>query len=316
MTSQKQISVGKKVFLKKYTTFQIGGPADYFAVIKKEKDLIEGINMAQKIGRPFFILGGGSNVLFPDRGYPGFVFKIEMKKIETKRGRIIAEAGAGLARILYFCLNRGLGGLEWTAGIPGTIGGAIRGNAGALGKSMKDSVVLVKAYNIEKKNIQSFKNKDCRFAYRESVFKKEKKYIILEAELELKEKNTFLINKEINSCLLQRKEKQPRGFSAGSVFKNYQIKNEKEKGKILKEHPEIGKAIKENIIPAAFLIDRCGLKGKAIGKAMISRVHANFIINLGRAKASDVENLIIFIRKEVKKKFGVVLEEEIIIVKP
>ncbi len=299
----------RKIILKKYTTFQIGGSADYFAVIKNEKELKETIREVRKIKLPLFIIGKGSNVLFSDKGYKGAVLKIEIKDIKAKKGNlIIAEAGASLTEALSFCLAHKLGGLEWAAGIPGTVGGAVRGNAGAFGKSMEDSVVSVKFYDTLSGKTKTLKKRNCRFKYRESIFKKKNSYIILSVEMKFQKKDPILINKEMKFYLAQRKEKQPRGFSAGSVFKNYEARNKEE---ILKKHPEIENVIKGNMIPAAYLIDKCELKGKTVGKAMISRVHANFIINLGQAKSSDVFKLILIIESEVKKRFGIVLEREI-----
>ncbi len=312
---KESIPIKRKVPLKKHTTFQVGGLADYFIIVQKKEDLIKGIEKARKKNLSFFVLGGGSNILFSDKGYKGIILKIEIKKINVKKEkRIIVGAGAGLGKTVSFCAAHGFSGLEWAAGIPGTVGGAIRGNAGAFGKSIKDSLISVKAYNIEKGKVEKFKKKDCFFGYRESFFKKEKNYIILEAEMGFQEKKSFLISKEIKEFLAQRKEKQPQGFSAGSVFKNYETKSQKEKENILKDYPEIKKTVKGNTIPAAFLIDKCGLKGKMSGRAMISKIHANFIVNLDQAKSSDIKKLMILIQKEVYKKFKVVLEEEIMIV--
>jgi UDP-N-acetylmuramate dehydrogenase len=307
--------VEKKVSLKKYTTLGIGGKADFFASFQNEKELIDLIAEAQRLKLCFFVIGGGSNVLIPDSGYRGLVLKNEMKKIKEKKEKnILVESGASLAKTVSFCLAHGLTGLEWTAGIPGTIGGAIKGNAGAFGSSMKDSIVSVKVYDTEKRKTKTLKNKDCFFQYRESFFKKKKNLIILSAEIKLEKEKASLINEKIKFFLNQRKEKQPHGFSAGSVFKNYEIKNEKEKKQLLEKSPELKTKIKGNMVPVAFLIEKCGLKGEIVGQAMVSRVHANFIINLGQAKQSDVSKLISRIEKKVQEKFKVSLEKEIIFV--
>jgi len=251
----------KNVSLKKYTTFRIGGKAKYFFVAKTKDNLIEAIKTAKKKKLPFFILGDGSNLLVSDKGYKGLVIKF----------------GQPLSLYVFQ-------GLEWATGIPGTIQGAVCGNAGAFGKSMKDVVKEVKVFDTKTEKIKNFKNKDCQFSYKNSIFRKKKNLIILSVEIKSKKSNP----KKIKEYFNYKKETQPLNFpSAGSVFRN----------------------------PAGFfageLIDKCGLKGKRVGNVKISEKHANFIVNLGNGKAKDVIKLIKLIKNKVKKKFGVVLKEEI-----
>ncbi len=278
------------VSLAEYTTFKIGGIADYFLEVENKEKLKESVLWARDNNLPFFILSGGSNVLFSDKGYRGLVIKTGKGKINFKEEKIISFSGNLLRDIISFSLKEGLTGLEWSCGIPGSIGGAVFGNAGAFDSSIKDSVLEVEALDLETKKIKKFKNKECLFGYRESLFKKNN-YVILEVVLKLKKEKKEIIEENINSFLKKRKEKQPLGnFSAGSVFKN-------EKG-----------------VSAGFLIEKCGLKGKRIGNAVISQKHANFILNLGKAKAKEVKELIEIAKKEVKKKFGIDLKEEIILI--
>ena len=304
----------KNVSLKKYSFFKIGGKADSLVTIKNKKELIQTIKEIRKKNQRFFVLGGGSNILFDDENFKGVVLKIETSGISINKNFVTVESGTRLSKIVSFCLINGLSGLEWTAGIPGTVGGAIKGNAGAFKKSMQDSIVSVEVYDFEKDKIKVFKNKDCEFNYRESLFKKKNRYVIIEAKIKLKKAEKSSIEKKIKLYLRKRKQKQPQGFSAGSVFKNYKIKNKKEKQVFLKNYPELKEIIKDDFIPAAFLIEQCGLKGKKVGEAMVSKVHANFIINIGRAKSKDVKKLMNVIKKEVKKTFKIMLEEEIIVV--
>ncbi len=312
MFKKNSFLVRKKVSLKKYSTFFIGGKADYLIIVKKRKELTEAIREIKNNNLCFFVLGGGSNVLFNDDDFKGVVLKIEMNGIEIKNKESIkVESGTRLSQLVSFCLKNELSGFEWAFGIPGTVGGAIKGNAGAFKKSMKDSVDYVEAYNIETEKIESIDKKRCQFKYRESLFKKNSNYIILGAKMKVKKRKKSLIEKEMKFFLNQRKQKQPCGFSSGSVFKNYEIKNKKES--ILKKFPETKKVMVENMIPAAYLIESCGLKEKRIGDAEISNIHANFIINLGKAKSSDVKKLINVAKKEVEKKFKIKLQEEIII---
>lgn len=251
----------KNVSLKNYTTFRIGGKAKYFFVAKTKDNLIEAIKTAKKKKLPFFILGDGSNLLVSDKGYKGLVIKF----------------GQPLSLYVFQ-------GLEWATGIPGTVQGAVFGNAGAFGRSMKDVVKEVKVFDTKTEKIKNFKNKDCQFSYKNSIFRKKKNLIILSVEIKTKKSNP----KKIKEYFNYKKETQPLNFpSAGSVFRN----------------------------PAGFfageLIDKCGLKGKRVGNVKISEKHANFIVNLGNGKAKDVIKLIKLIKNKVKKKFGVVLKEEI-----
>ena len=303
------MKIERKKVLANFTTFKIGGPADYFVKVKNEKDLIEVLEWAKNQSLPFFILGGGSNVLFSDEGFRGVVIKLQNTKYEIQNTKIIAEAGCPLQKLVQEALKNSLSGLEWAAGIPGTLGGAIRGNAGAFGGEMKDVVESVKVLNVGclKFKVKQLSKKSCQFSYRESIFKKRKNLIILGATLKLKKGNKKEIQEKIKEILKQRKERQPLEFpSAGSVFKNVSVK------KLPKEIKEKFKEkIKNGFLPAAILIEECGLKGKSFGGAKISEKHANFILNFKNAKARDVFNLIQLVKKKVKEKFKVELEEEI-----
>lgn len=302
--------IQKNIPLKIYTTFKIGGPAQYFFIAKTKEDLIKAVLMARKFKLPFFILGGGSNLLVSDRGYKGLVIKVRNQKLKIKNNTIYSEAGVLLSQILGLSLKNNLTNLEWAAGIPGTIGGAIRGNAGSKKESIKDTVEIVEVFDIKNNKIKFLKNKNCKFAYRNSIFKKNKNLIILSVEIKLKKRKTSKIQKNIKKYLNHKRKTQPLNFpSAGSIFKNYEsiIRNYK----LLKKFPKIQEFNIKKIIPAWYLIEKCGLKGKKIGNIEISEKHANFILNLGNGKAGDVIKLINLIKKKVKKKFGIILKEEI-----
>ncbi|MCK4473967.1 UDP-N-acetylmuramate dehydrogenase [Candidatus Parcubacteria bacterium] len=285
----------KNVSLAKYTTFKIGGPAKYFYIAKTKQDLIKAIKAAKELGLPFFVLGGGSNLLVLDKGFDGLVIKCQMSNVNflpLKAGfKIVAGAGLPLGKLVSASAEKSLTGLEWAVGIPGTVGGAIRGNSGAFEKSISNIVKEVEVLEITEDNspqIKILKNKDCKFQYRDSIFKHNSNLIILSAEIQLKKGDKKEIQKKIKEHLEQRKKTQPLGFpSAGSIFKN----------------PEG--------FSAGELIEKCGLKGKKINGAQISEIHSNFIVNLGDAKAKDVEKLIKLIKQKVKQKFGIVLKQEI-----
>ena len=283
-------NVKKNVFLAPYTTFKIGGPAKYFYEAKSNKDLIAAITMAKKENLPFFVLGGGSNILVLDKGFDGLVIKVKSQKSKVKNNKIYVDGGVLLSKIVEESTKRGLSGLEWAAGIYGTIGGAIRGNAGAFGCSMAEITKTVEVLEIKNKRlkIKNLKNKDCKFGYRDSIFKHNKNLIILSVELELKKGDKEKSQQLIKEYLKQRKEKQPLEYpSAGSIFKN------------------------PRQYSAGYLIEQCGLKGAKINGAMVSKKHANFIVNIGGAKAKDVVKLINLCKQKVKEKFKIKLEEEI-----
>lgn len=279
--------IRKSVLLAPYTTFKIGGCARYFFEANKLDDIKKAVQFAQEQELPFFILGHGSNALFSDKGFSGLVIKNNCQAFKIDKDTIYAEAGMSLNELLNISLENNLSGLEWSAGIPGTLGGAIYGNAGAYDQQIADSILEVECLdgNLLKKRYQ---NPNINFQYRESIFKKTKD-IILAARLKLNKQKPNI--EKVRQILKQKKEKQPLSLpSAGCIFKN--------------PKPQI----------AAKLIEQCNLKGKQIGQAQVSEKHANFIINLGSAKAADVVKLIMLIKKEVKSKFKISLEEEIQII--
>lgn len=289
---KEKIKIRRNVLLRGYNTFKIGGRAKYFFVAKKKADLFSAIEFAKKKKTPFFLLGGGSNILFPDKGINGLVIKIENRELEIENCDISSGAGVLLNKLVSISAEKSLTGLEWAAGIPGTLGGAIFGNAGwpSGKKNISSAIESVEVLETKPKlMIKEYKLRDCRFSYRDSVFKNKPELIILSAKLKLKNGNRGKIKRDISDILENRKKKIPFGFSAGSVFKN-------PSGRF-----------------AAKLVEGCGLKGKVIGGAKISEKHANFIINFNKASDSDIKKLINLAKKTVKRKFKVSLEEEIVI---
>jgi len=304
----------ENIRLSKFTTFKIGGEARFFCVIKDIFDLEKIINFINKKNLNYFILGGGSNLLIKDEGFDGIIIKPEFNKFEIHKDGIV-KVGSGIDMNLltqHLC-NLGYKGLEWAGGLPGTVGGAIRGNAGCFGKEIKDIVNNVLAFNIEKEELKNFSQKEINFSYRNSFFKENKEWLIIEAEF-LMESNydAQILIKEMNEKINYRKEKHPLKYpNAGSIFKNIEVNLSP---KFLLELAKENNLIKGNKIPTAFVIEYLGLKGKQIGGAKISEKHANFIINFNNAKAQDVLDLISMIKEKVFEKFDYLLEEEIQIV--
>lgn len=301
--------VQKNISLAKHTTFKIGGPARYFFVAKNKEDLIKAIKTAKKLNRPFIILGKGSNILFPDKKYNGLIIKILYSRFQILNSKIYIGAGAKLEDIVKLSAKESLAGIEWAAGIPGTVGGAVYGNAGAFDAVMADVIESVEVLDSKNLKVKTFFKKDCKFSQKDTVFKNKKNLIILSAIFKLKKGNKKEIQEKIKKYLSYRKKNHPLNFSsAGCAFKNY--KGMIKKTKLLKEFPKLKEFNKIGMIPASYLVEKSGLKGKKIGGAQISKKHANFIVNLGRAKAKDVIKLIKLAKQKVKKKFKVNLEEE------
>ena len=309
----------KDISLKNYSTFRIGGPAKYFLRTSDRKELKKIIERANKEKIPFLVVGGGSNILFSDNGFDGLVIVYRIENLSKENFNvekkedgesIIVKADASIPLFLLISELKNLSGLEWGAGIPGTLGGAINGNAGAFNESISDSIISVDVLDISSDKVleRKFKKKDCIFAYRTSVFKERDDLLIVSAELKLLKDKEEEVKKRISDNLEKRRAKQPKGFSVGSIFKNYFGKLDQS---LIKKYPQLKTFNEKEIIPAGLLIELCDLKGKQIGDAKISDDHANFIINLKNATSSDVMSLINLIKKSVKENFLVELNEEI-----
>ncbi len=303
----------KNVSLAEYSNFKIGGPAEYFFIANNDRQIMDAIAAAKKLGLPFYIFGGGTNLIFSDEGLRGLIIKIQNQDTLSVDGeKITAGAGVGMDVLVSTAINHSLAGLEWAGGLPGTFGGAIRGNAGAFGGEIKDTIVEVEAL-ADGAQIKKFTNAECQFSYRNSIFK-EKGWIILSATIQLKKGDNEALQQIADSRIAYRKEKHPLEYpSAGSVFKNVPVQiipaqfQEQFKDKI-KQDPF-------PIVPAAWFIIGAGLTGMQIGQAQISKKHSNYIINLGGAKAQDILQLIELVKKTVKQKYGIDFEVEVQYVK-
>ena len=276
--------------MKKYTTFKIGGKAECLIKIDNIKDLKSILKFVNENGIPLTVLGNGSNVLVSDKGIKGITIIIKIEKIDIsekdKKVEISIGAGEKIGKLGVLFLKNEITGFEELSGIPGTIGGATRMNAGAHGREIKDIVKIVKCVDY-KGNEKEFSNEQMEFGYRTSILKKEK-YIVTEVKIELEKGNKEEIQNKMNEYAKYRKEKQPIEYpSAGSTFK---------RGK--------------DFITAK-LIDDAGLKGYSIGGAQISTKHGGFIINKGNATAKDVMELVQYTKDQIYSKFGKIIELEV-----
>lgn len=279
--------------MNKHTTFKIGGNADVFI----KADTIEKIQYILRLSKdnniPLFIIGNGSNLLVKDEGIRGIVLKIELNDIniidEDNKIKVTASAGVKLAQLAQVLLKNSIQGFEFASGIPGTVGGAIRMNAGAYGTEMKNIVYKTTFLDYDG-NLHTIFNEEHNFEYRNSRFSKEKN-IILETTLFLEKGNFNEIKAKMDEYSKQRREKQPVGIpNAGSTFK------------------------RGNDFITAKLIDECNLKGYKIGGAEVSTIHAGFIVNTGNATSNDVIKLINYVKDKVYEKFNKKIELEIEII--
>jgi UDP-N-acetylmuramate dehydrogenase len=277
-----------------HTTLRVGGPAEVWLAVERIAELVEAANLARQHNIPLFILGGGANLLIGDVGIRGLVIQNRSSRVDfppqLKAGRtvkVVAESGVVLPNLVRRCAKRGLSGLEWAVGVPGTLGGAVVNNAGAYGSDVAHS--LVRAELLSPSGERVWQPVDWfEYDYRASKLKREETgWIVLQAELQMTAAPVAEVEARINEFNARRKASQPPGATIGSMFKN-------PPGDY-----------------AGRLIEAAGLKGYRVGQAQISTVHANFFQNLGDATATDMLALIETAWQAVKNKFGVELELEI-----
>ena len=306
--------IQQNVPLADHTTFNIGGPARYFAEIKDKEELKEVMEWADNKGVDTMFLGGGSNVLVSDQGVEALILKLNNDKVSVHGTRLDAGAGTSLARLTRVASGEGLSGLEWAGGIPGaTVGGAIRGNAGAFGVDMGSLVETVEVFDRQDSShpFQTMSNKDCGFGYRASLFKQEDRYIVWSASLKFKKGDPQQIKESTRKIIEKRKRGQPNLANAGCIFKNLSYQYLQENNKELLQHAEETGVVNNGSIPAGWVIDLLELKGKVIGGAKISLEHANFIVNTGKATSMDVIGLINIVKKRAWEELNLEMEEEI-----
>jgi len=301
------LSIQEHTPLAPLTTFRIGGIARYFAEAYSDSDIRQALAWAHERNVSFVIVSGGSNVLINDMGYDGLVIRIQTMDYAFDNGVLRAGAGCNLLTIIRLAAGRRLGGWEKLAGIPGSVGGAVRGNAGAFGSEIKDFVTTVEALNTKTLESKTFLNSQVAFAYRQSFFKTHPEWIILRTSFVLKITDTGESARLIGDTIAERERRHLQDVqAAGSFFMNpvapreIQEMFEKEKG----APARLGR------VPAGWLIEKVGMKGATVGGAIASEQHPNYIVNIGNATAADVLELAHRIKEAVSEKFGIELEEE------
>jgi UDP-N-acetylmuramate dehydrogenase len=300
------LTVSRDAPLSAYTRFAIGGPADLYAETESVESFIQALAVARASGRDYMVMGGGTNLIVSDLGFRGIMLRFVARRILAAGERVACDAGAVLQDLVDFAIDRGLAGLETLAGIPGSVGAAVYGNAGAYGHSISERVRQVRFFDGE--CVRMLDNAGCEFHYRESVFKRHKDWIIFSTELRLAPADAAALRKTADDIVRVRNEKFPVTMKcAGSIFKNF----------LLAELPPAVAAAGSGeggprrqgagrILPGAG-----GRQGMSRGDIHVADYHANLIYNAGGGTAADLCALIAKLKARVRRQFGVELEEEV-----
>ncbi len=298
--------------LSSLTTFQIGGPAEYFVEVQSEDEIRDALGWAREHDVSFTVLAGGSNVLIPDAGLKGLVIHMMSDNFAFTDKTLEADAGCNLLSLIRASAEQALGGWEKLAGIPGTIGGAARGNAGAFGPEIKDFLVWARAINTKTEEVHEFSNAECDFSYRNSFFKKNPEWIVTKVHIQLEKVDSVESKTAIEATIREREKRHIQNVrAAGSFFMNpiapahVVAMFEEEK----KTESRGGR------VPAGWLIEKAGMKGATVGGAESSPMHPNYLVNAHNAKSDQVLELAAKIKSAVYAQFSISLEEEAVILR-
>lgn len=306
LASLPDLKVVRGPLLSQYTRFGIGGPAHVLADAPNEAAFLKAIEVARQSGLPLTVIGGGTNLVVSDRGFPGIVLRYTADGMRGEGQTIDVDAGALLQDLVNYSIERGLAGLHTMTGIPGWAGAAVYGNAGAYGHSISEFVRQVRFF--DGAAVRKIDNAGCEFAYRESVFKRHKEWIIFSAQLELPKGDPVALRQQAADILKIRNSKYPPSMKcAGSIFKNL----------ILKELPAEAAAVvppavvREGKVPSAWFLEQVGAKGLRRGGIEVAAYHANLIYNAANGSAADLRAVIEELKGQVSVRFGFQLEEEV-----
>ena len=295
--------------LRHHTTLRIGGPADFYFAAHTSSNLIEALEAAHDLGLPLFLLGGGSNALVSDEGFRGLVVRNAIEGVEFDGTAAQVGCGTDFLELIYECRDRDLAGLEFAAGIPGSVGGALYGNAGCYGQDIGSFTIECTVASLDGSQVMIRPAAWFEFTYRDSRLKRDP-WVLLSCLLQFRRGDRAAIQAEIDEKLEIRRVKHPHWRvepTAGSYFKNlppgFQV-------------PGLPHSPGTRRIPAGALLDACGCRGLRVGDAMVYAKHANIIVNAGRATAKDVLELAEIMKSRVREKFGVELEEEVMFLGP
>jgi UDP-N-acetylmuramate dehydrogenase len=300
------LAVSEGTLLSQHTRFGIGGPAEVYAETADEQSFIAALNLAKASRAAYAIIGDGTNLIVSDNGFPGVVLRFTAGTIEDHGTTVRAQAGAELQALVDYCIQHALRGVETMTGIPGSVGAAVYGNAGAYGHSIDERVRLVRFF--DGAAIRVLDNAGCGFRYRESVFKKHKDWVIFSTDLEMTAAPAGDLRKTADDILKIRLAKYPPSMKcAGSIFKNLLLSELPEPAR--SQVPE--RVIREGKVPSAYFLEQVGAKGIRNGGIRVADYHANLIYNEGPGTARELCEIIGDLKSRVRERFGLQLEEEV-----
>jgi UDP-N-acetylmuramate dehydrogenase len=306
LASTPNVSVSEGMLLSDRTRFGIGGPAELYVEAASEPALSAALRIARSSGVNFSVIGAGTNLIVSDEGCDGIVLRFTANRISSDGAMLRAEAGAELQALVDYSIEHGLRGLETMTGIPGSVGAAIYGNAGAYGHSIDERVERVRI--LDSDEVRSFTAAECQFRYRESVFKERKDWIILGVELHMTPAPASELRQTADEILKVRLAKYPAAMKcAGSIFKNLILAELPES--VRRQIPE--RVIREGKAPSAYFLEQVGAKGMHSGSVRVADYHANLIYNEGGGTACELRSLIDELKSRVRERFGLELEEEV-----
>jgi UDP-N-acetylmuramate dehydrogenase len=306
LTAIPNLIVSQNEPLSQHTRFGIGGPAAVLAEAADEDAFAEAVRLVRQQCTPLGVIGGGTNLVVSDAGFDGVVLRFRARRIDASGTVVTAGAGATLEDLIERTIQQGLRGLETMAGIPGTVGAAVYGNAGAYGRSISESIRSVRYWDGEK--ACSLPADECRFEYRSSIFKRNKDWIVFQATLALESASSDELRRTAEEILDIRNRKYPPTLQcAGSIFKNLLLRN---------LSPEVSAVVPDDVVregkvPSAWFLEQVGAKGIDRGDIHVADYHANLIFNGGSGTAADLRALIDDLKARVREKFGLELEEEV-----
>jgi UDP-N-acetylmuramate dehydrogenase len=298
-----QLTVSRDEPLAAHTRFGIGGPAAIFGRTESAEAFIAALSVARESGPPVEVIGGGTNLIVADEGLSGVVLRFEARRLLMAGDRVVADAGADLQALVDLAIARGLKGLETLTGIPGSVGGAIYGSAGAYGHSIEERVVNVRYYDGARVRVAD--REACEFRYRESVFKQHKEWVILSTELRLDTADTTELRRTADEIMTIRNAKYPPSMRcAGSIFKNLLAAD-------LPASALDGAPMREGKVPSGWYLEQVGAKGMHLGGVRVADYHGNLIYNEGGGTARELRLVIDELKRRVRERFGITLEEEV-----
>ncbi|HXE63572.1 MAG TPA: UDP-N-acetylmuramate dehydrogenase [Bryobacteraceae bacterium] len=306
ISTLENVSLRRDVPLSEHTRFGIGGPADFYVQTSSPASFAQALAIVRSSGLDWVVIGGGTNLIVSDEGFRGVCLKLTSDRISADGLTVEAESGAVLQNLVDFTVDRGMAGLHTMTGIPGSVGAAVYGNAGAYGHSIQERVRRVRFLDGE--TVREFANAECRFHYRESIFKRNKQWIIISTTLEMEPGDAAELRKTADGILAVRNRKYPPTMRcAGSIFKNF----------LLAELPpavaaEIpAKAIIEGKVPSAWFLEQVGAKGMKRGGIEVADYHANLIYNAGGGTARDLVAIVTELKDRIRRRWDISLEEEV-----